>query len=475
MGTVLQRYLITTLAEYQTRFWLEIGLELRRRGHEVLFLSFDSRSNEMLQDAGLDFADGTASARDAALRDQPALEVCRRFGIAEPIRWLTHEKFAFDMRDSDALLRKLAGTILVAHEAMERFAKSGRFALVQELGGFLSVCGTHFAALERGVESWFIEPSFFRGRMLFIEGGIEAFRLPQQESAPIGAEVSAYLAETLERGLIVIPDKDRHQYTTAFRKVVNLRNFTRLAQKLVDKHLLRKQQEFGHIGSHVGAHARMIMASRRLTRHYTPLPEMGEFVYFPLHVPGDVALTMRSPEYLDQIALIDYLCRVTPLRYRVAVKEHPAMIGAMGAERLLDLKQRYDRFAILPPSTNNFEVLREAAAVVTVNSKSGAEAGLLGQRVIVLGDAFYSDAPFSLAVDRLADLGRTLADLLSGNATSPSPEDVRGFFGALWGHTFPGELYTTERSNLLAFTDSLLAGTSPTPVRGVKAASAGTS
>lgn len=455
----MPNFLITTLAEYQTRFWVEIGKELQLRGHETLFLSFDSRSNELLQDAGLRWIDGTEKARAIALGQEDPLAVCRRFGIDEPVRWLTHEKFAFGLRDSDALQRKLAGTLCIAEQALSSFSESGPFTLMQELGGFLSVLGTHFAAKASGVPSWFIEPSFFRGRLLFIEGGIDAFRLPGgARNAPSG-EVAAYLTDTLERGLIVIPEKDRHQYTTAFRKVVNLRNFKRLWEKLVDKHLFGKQQEFGHIGRHVGTHARMIAASQKLARHYTALPDLGPFVYYPLHVPGDVALTLRSPEYLDQIALIDYLCRVTPLQCRIAVKEHPAMIGAMGSEPLLKLKRRYDRFAILPPSTNNFEVLQAAAAVVTVNSKSGAEAGLMGQSVLVLGDAFYRDAPFARPVDRLGDLASALTGELDGRTARPSPDEVRQYFAALWPRTLRGELYSTDRENIAAFTNSIVAGT----------------
>lgn len=453
----LARFLITTLAEYQTYFWVEVGQALEKAGHQVSFLSFDGRSNELLGAAGLSCNDATASAREAALGSQDPEAVCASFGVNEPERWLTHEMFAFGVRDSAALLRKLAGTLCVAEQAIA--AAPRPLILVQELGGFLSVTGTHLVARKANVPSWFIEPSFFRGRMLFIEGGIEAFQLPNAAEAPVTKELQDYLAQTLDHSLIVIPQKDRHQYTSAFRKVVNWRNLRRLGEKIVDKHVLGKQQEFGHIGSHVSTHARMILASRRLAPHYTSLDEVGRFIYFPLHVPGDVALTMRSPEYLDQIALIDYICRVAPLGYRVAVKEHPAMIGAIGSAPLLGLKARYDRFVILPPTTNNYAVQRAAEAIVTVNSKSGAEAGLLGQKVIVLGDAFYRSAPFARPIDRLAELGSALRAVLGGEDRPPPSDAVRGYFAALWQQTHPGELYVDAPANIAAFTESMVIST----------------
>ncbi len=453
----LSRYLISTLAEYQTEFWVIVGQALRQRGAEVHFVSFDSRSNELLARAGLPFFDATASAVAARLGDEDPLAVCHRFGIADPLPWLTHEKFAFGLRDSDALVRKLAGILLVVDDAVKDIAHP--VSVVQELGGFLSVLGTHFAAKARGLASWFIEPSFFRSRLLFIEGSLAAFHHPGDARAKPEGAVAQYLDETTRQNLIVIPEKDRHQYTTAFRKVVNLRNMRRLTEKMIDKYLLKKEQEFGHIGSHVFTHARMIAASRKLARHYTPLDEAQPFVYYPLHVPGDVALTLRSPDYLDQIAVIDYLCRVTPLRYKVAVKEHPAMIGAMGSEPLISLKARYDRFVILPPSTNNFDVLRRAEAVVTVNSKSGAEAGLLGRNVLVLGDAFYRDAPFARAMGKLADIATALPQALELSDRPADPSATLQYFAAFWPSTWPGELYVGDNGNPELFADSLLEAT----------------
>lgn len=453
----MYRYLISTLAEYQTVFWLDVAPALTARGAEVHFLSFDSRSNELLAKAGLSFFDATASRALARVADADPVGICQRFGIDDPLPWLTHEKLAFGIRDSDALTRKLAGTLLVVDDALNRIG--GNVAVVQELGGFLSVLGTHFAAKARGLKSWFVEPSFFRSRLLFIEGSLAAYRHPGDARATLDGPVAEYLDETANQNLIVIPEKDRHQYTTAFRKVVNFRNLRRLGEKLVDKYLLKKEQEFGHIGSHVFTHARMIMASRKLARHYTQLGDAEPFVYYPLHVPGDVALTLRSPDYLDQVAVIDYLCRVTPLGYKVAVKEHPAMIGAMGSGPLLALKRRYDRFVILPPSTNNFDVLRRAAAVVTVNSKSGAEAGLLGRPVLVLGDAFYRDAPFARPLEKLADIAAILPSALEHTDGHGEATATMQYFAAFWPATYPGELYVTAGGNSDQFAASLLRAT----------------
>lgn len=452
----MQSLIISTLAEYQTRFWVPVALVLQQYGHAVTLVSCDTRSTEMIRAAGLDCIEATMSARRAAVGARNPQEVATSRGIANPGALLTHERFAFGLRDTGELLVKLAGAILIGEAAIERArakaAPDRPPILVQELGGFASVLGLHYAALNAGIESLFIEPSFFKGRMLFVENTLGAMRLKGFARAPVSSDCAAYFDEALASGTVVVPLKDRHHYASAATKLVNPHNVRRLIEKARDKYLLGAEQEFGAIGHHVATHARMLLASAKLRGRFTQLEALDRFLYYPLHVPGDVALTLRSPEYLDQIALLDYLCRIAPTGMTVATKEHPAMIGAVPGERLLALAKRYDNFAILPPSTNNYAVLRKAERIVTVNSKSGAEAGLLGRSAIVLGDAFYRDAPFATPVDRLHDIEAALC----AAAVPVSENDVRGYFAALWQRTYPGELYVVSNANVEMFTESLL-------------------
>ena len=451
------QFLISTLAEYQTVFWRDVGVMLRDRGHGVSFLSFDDRSTAMLRAVDLEvftIADGSPSTEtESGLDEQFAA-----YGIQNVNFWLTHERFAFGLRDADAMQRKLATSLRMADRAIADIAARGTGTplVVQELGGFLSVVGTFFAAQRRGVAHWFIEPSFFRGHLYYLRDTFAAKRV--EPSDHIDPAMDVYLRATLESGSIVIPQKDRHQYTSARRKIVNMRNAKRLAQKMVDKYVLGKRQEFGHIGSHVSTHAKMLVNSRRLSGEYGELDTAKPFVYYPLHVPGDMALTLRSPTYLDQTALIDFICRSVPLTHHVVIKEHPAMVGAFDARSLIALKRRYDHLVVLHPTTNNYAVMREADAVVTVNSKSGAEAGLLGKQVVVLGDAFYRDAPFAVSVDRLQDLPTALSDVLKPQAMRHVPDSAAAhrFFAGAWSSSYEGELYVATPANVDRFTSAMI-------------------
>jgi hypothetical protein len=443
---------ITTLAEYQTRFWLLVAEELAASGFQPQFVSFDDRSTEMLRAGNWHVVSANEIGR---LSPDLQEQIFTHAGIAGLPFWTSHERFAFGRRDDASMREKLARSFLAAETALNQASSAGVPVIVQELGGFLSVIGAWFAANAANARHLFIEPSFFRGRLLFKEDDFSAAKFPRELSASGGDEFDRYLSDTLEKGAIVIPKKDAHHYTAAWRKVANLRNLRRLIEKSVDKHLLGKRQEFGFIGQHVFSHVRMTLSSSRLRKHYSQLNSLGRFVYFPLHVPGDVALTVRSPEYLDQLGLLDFICRTLPDGMQLAVKEHPAMVGMLQPARVVEMIRRYPHFRLIDPATNNFSVMRNAEAVVTINSKSGAEAGLLNRPVFVLGDAFYRDAPFAEPLARRAEIPAALSRLAAGRIAPAAPEAVRRWFAGVWNSTAPGELYVTDPAGAKIFANSL--------------------
>ncbi len=457
-----QRYLITTLAEYQTVFWSRVGVELQRLGHDVAFISYDDRSTEMLRRDGFRVFSLPEEPSPGDVSDAAMEEVTGPYGLSDLNLWFSHERFAFGLRDSSVLRRKLLHALSLTSRACAQWAPAGNAVLVQELGGFLSVIGSYFAARKHGLDNWFIEPAFFRGRLFFLRNSFAAMSFTGELPGSVSTEVSDYLEKTSLAGTIVVPQKDRHHYSPALRKVLNWKNFKRLIVKLADKYVHGKRQEFGYLGRHVVVHLRMLRNSRRLSRHYTAAEKLGHFVYYPLHVPADMALTLRSPQFLDQLALIDFLARNVPHTHAIAIKEHPAMIGAIDAHRLIELLKRYDNLFLISPTVNNYQVLRACDAVVSVNSKSGAEALCLGKPVMVLGDAFYADAPFVDRVKSIAKLPGRLSTALRESRPA-DPDVVKRYFEGVWQRSLPGELYMADFGNVTQFTASMVRATSSVP------------
>jgi hypothetical protein len=449
-------FLISTLAEYQTEFWLSIGLELRAREVECQYLSFDDRSTEILRVAGFTVYAFSEMPEKADLSQADLDAIFKKYLMSNLNLWLSHERFAFGFRDGKRMQNKLARSLSFTNAACEELKLEGRrVVLIQELGGFLSVIGSFFAARKNGIDNWFIEPSFFRGRIFFLKNTFSAPIIDDGKKPEVSADLRAYLAETLGSRAIVVPVKDKHHYNTAIRKIANIKNLLRLSTKLIDKYLLGKKQEFGYIWGHVKKHLMMLLNSMRLRYSYTQLVELDRFIYYPMHVPGDMALTIRSPEYLDQLALVDYFARVVPHNCKLAIKEHPAMIGAIDANAIRKLLRRHDNIALIAPSENNFTIMQRCEGVVSVNSKSGAEAVLLGKPALVLGDAFYTKAPLVTSVGSLLEAGRNMHTFTNKHDTDRMR--VEEYFQSVWNATFPGELYLSEQRNVGIFCDSLLA------------------
>ena len=145
--------LITTLAEYQTRFWIPVAQHLRSMGREVQLLAFDDRSAEMAQAQGVGVTNiyRTGLAGGAAVDDPQAFDArVAHYGLDGTNFLFSHERVTFGIRDGAALRRRF----MIYSNAMERvlddFAARARpCVVVQELGGFLSV----IAALPRGEQA----------------------------------------------------------------------------------------------------------------------------------------------------------------------------------------------------------------------------------------------------------------------------------------------------------------------------------
>jgi hypothetical protein len=444
--------LITTLARYQTAFWIPVARALRARGYEPAFLAFDDPSDAMLRHAGLK----CFNAFDLGERASGTAEEAER-EIAERLGWTlalatSHERVTYGLRDGGALARKLVRHRAAAAAALEEL---GSPVVVQELGGFLSVIGTFLAARAKGLDNLFLEPSFFKGRFFatlntFAAPAVGA-AAPEESAEP---QAVAQIDAARAARSIVIPAKDRHHYTAAFSKVANLGNARRLAEKLYEKYARGERHEFGHIGTYVGRHVRMAGNSLRLRRAYRPLAAAGRFVYYPFHVPADVALTLRAPQYVDQLSLVDYLARIVPVTHRVVVKEHPAQVGALDARRLAELLRRHDNLLLLAPGVNNYDVLAACELVVSVNSKSGAEALLVGRPVLVLGDAFYRASGLVTRVAGSGELPAAIREALRAPRV-PARLEVERFFSRVWRSSKPGELYVPDEANAGQFAASL--------------------
>src|SRR6185437_13257301 len=156
--------LITTLAEYQTRFWIPVAQRLRAAGREVRLLAFDDRSAEMATAQGVAVVNMYRTGQGSApIEDEKAFNArIASYGLDGTNFLFSHERVTFGIRDTAALRRRFMIYANAMEAELDQLAARGqRAVVVQELGGFLSVIACFYAARKRGIRNWFIEPSFF--------------------------------------------------------------------------------------------------------------------------------------------------------------------------------------------------------------------------------------------------------------------------------------------------------------------------
>lgn len=134
------------------------------------------------------------------------------------------------------------------------------------------------------------------------------------------------------------------------------------------------------------------------------------FVYFPLHYPKDSQLTLRGLPFFKQQDIVEIVSRYVPYDYNLIVKEHPL---ARGYSKVNDIKRmaKLPRTFVLHPLINSHDIIRNAKAVIVINSSVGYEAMIYSKPVITLGNSFYRGHGLSYDVESLYDLEKAFEEI----------------------------------------------------------------
>lgn len=457
------------MAMRDVHFFVKVAKQLccAQSGMEVRFISFYQAGNAEIRKNGFHCYDAYAY-RDSLAKPETreAAEYEQTYGIANLHRLVLHEKVTGANFDDVALEQKFMAS-LDASDAMVRELLSGRSArdvtVIQELGGFIGPLSVFFVCQRHGVDHVFLEPSFFRKRLHFVRNSLMAVDCARTEpvsAAPADATwLQRYLDDLRRARNPVIPDKDVHHFKDmGLGKIVNRDNIAKLWRKLINKYVHRHRHEFDFIWRYSLRHAHMYLSRRLNALLYSDFgsgARSARYVYFPFHVQLDYALTIRCPEYLNQLALVDYVCSILPSGVSLYIKEHPASIGGFGYGELRRLLRRHANLRLIHPSVNSYDLAENARLVVTINSKAGAEALVMGKPVIVLGDAFYTHSGLAAHVANPRQLESAVREQLSEHPLVPAPQQALEFFQRVWRHTYAGELYNLDDANVAAFADDI--------------------
>ncbi len=446
--------LFAIMAVQEVVFFAPVARRLmEEEGLRVAFLTFHEAGDDILDREGIPYFSLHKLKDEVVGRrvDLPSIEDVEKDLAIHTRRLVVHEMLTTNRRREEYLTFK----VRLYYHIMDSIFKDNTIGcVVQELGGFIAPQLLYYVARKYGVNHVFIEPAMFPKRVVFTLNELYADFTGFSQGREVTENVRRLVEEYRAKKTVVIPKKDRHFFQDMnVKRLLAFDNFRRLARKLYHKYIIGRREEYNAILWYCTYQLIKFFRRKALTLYYS-LPREGErYVYFPFHVPLDVQLTVRCPEFLNQEALVDYIARSIPMGYRLYVKEHPAAIGAHPVLKIRDLV-RLGNVRLIHPSCNSFDLIKNAGCVITINSKVGFEAIMQGRPVIVLGKAFYRGKGVTIDIEDIRDLPQALKKALSQGYKVEEEKRLQ-FIQQAFEWSYKGELYENSVENLEAFYNSL--------------------
>jgi len=177
--------------------------------------------------------------------------------------------------------------------------------------------------------------------------------------------------------------------------------------------------------------------NRAISSIYYSKPSMySPFVYFPFHVPDDSQITIRNPQFYDQVFLARYIARCLPIGFKLYVKEHPGSYLRLRDKQLLSEEEN---IVLCDKKINSHDLIRHAKAVIIINSTVGFEAIHYFKPVILVGNWTFRGIGISFDVNNLFDLSRTIKRALS---QQPESNLIKAFLISLKDSSWNGSIFS---------------------------------
>lgn len=175
-----------------------------------------------------------------------------------------------------------------------------------------------------------------------------------------------------------------------------------------------------------------------LKKIFSPMPK-HKYMYFPLHVDPEAATLLSAPFHVNQIALIENVAKSLPIDHVLVVKEHPYMYGHRACSFYEGIRQ-FPNVVLVHPLEDNFKILRNCSAVVTITGTAGFEAILMGKPVFVFGEVFYRNFRQVYPIDNIKDMAEIMRKGL--REFRKDPDAIMKFALAYYKCTYDGVIIT---------------------------------
>ena len=404
-------------------FYFNIAKNIESKGVEIYFLYF------------MEVPKTNSKFKTIYFYDHHAIEK-RKQTVKQ--KYLFHEKIC--NYKSDRYLQK---KYLNYKLSIKNILKKNNIDLViQELGGFVCHLSTYEASTILNIKHIFIEPSFIKGHCYFLLNTLKIDQGLNLNNAKISNQLLLNYRKKLDKEkYYAINNKDKHLKKANMIKLVFSKYVCHAFLYKIKQLVLNKKSEFRNLHIHaIDFVSRLFNYFINSFLPFKHINSIHNFIYFPLHVPRDLALTLRAPECLDQIRTLNSV--LTHNDISIAFKEHPLIFS------------RYNYFKIIKNFSNSFildnnlpsnQIIKKSKFIITINSKAGLEALALGKPVLSLNKNYYCGEGLAYYCSNKKMFSRFSRDI---QLYTPNKIKVKKLLISLVKQSLYFDLYNNEKKSL---------------------------
>ena len=137
---------------------------------------------------------------------------------------ILHEKIYFGNRDNSKIVSKFCSYVYSIDKYLSNIDYR-QYLVLQELGGFSSTLSVYYLTRRMGIDNYFIEPSFYKGRFHIIKNTLKCN--PIKNKNVNFREFSKTFNKLRSEKKILIPKKDRSHFQNPIFRILNLKNILR--------------------------------------------------------------------------------------------------------------------------------------------------------------------------------------------------------------------------------------------------------
>jgi hypothetical protein len=357
-----------------------------------------------------------------------------------------HEQVVYHINDKNIIKKKfLSYTSSISYIVEKIKLIDKNISFFQEIGGFTPHWAVYYYAKKHKINHYFIEPSFFNNRLFIIKNNFN-FKIKLNKKLKLSNNCKEIFCKLKNSKEIISAYHLKHKYNSPTNKIFFFRNYIRLMEKILFKYIKNQNEEFKYIRTYLYNFIKTIYNYYKLKNYYKDLNYLNKnkkIIFYPFHVPVDFSLTIRSPDYLDQIKTLDKLSGLIDSKYQIIIKEHPSMIGSISSKEIINLLKKNKKILLLNPYINSKDIIKSSDAVITINSKVGIEALLYGKMVISLGTSFYEECPLIYKINSINEIKKCLK-----KKKIYSQSVVLKYLNSIWNKSYSGSLFNIDQNNI---------------------------